>query len=61
LAILLASERHERDGSWWAWVSWVQKTGDRHKVVDVSAGGLRPLDAMLTLTYRAAFAATAES
>jgi hypothetical protein len=22
---LLAWERHERDGSWWAWVSWILK------------------------------------
>jgi len=40
---LLAWERHERDGSWWAWVSWVQEAGDRrmHKVVQVHAGSLR--------------------
>src|SRR6478736_5305644 len=32
---LLAWERHERDGSWWAWVSWMQEAGGRrdHKVV----------------------------
>jgi hypothetical protein len=43
---LLAWEQHERDGSWWAWVSWVQEAGDRrlHKVVQVRAGGLRPLE-----------------
>ncbi|MGN6173065.1 MAG: hypothetical protein ACTHPS_08950 [Streptosporangiaceae bacterium] len=43
---LLAWERHERDGSWWAWVSWVQETGGRrvHKVVQVRAGSLRPLE-----------------
>src|SRR5690348_14474538 len=31
---LLAWERHERDGSWWAWVSWVHESGGRrdHKV-----------------------------
>jgi hypothetical protein len=23
---LLAWERHERDGSWWAWVSWTHQT-----------------------------------
>ena len=36
---LLAWERHERDGSWWAWVSWVQESGGRHhhKVVHVRA------------------------
>ena len=34
---LLAWERHELDGSWWAWVSWVQEPGGRrlHKVVQV--------------------------
>jgi hypothetical protein len=44
---LLAWERHERDGSWWAWVSWVQESGGRHehKVVQVRAGSLRPLEA----------------
>jgi hypothetical protein len=43
---LLAWERHERDGSWWAWVSWVHQAGDRrdHKVVLVRAGSLRPLE-----------------
>jgi hypothetical protein len=43
---LLAWERHERDGSWWAWVSWVQESGGRrlHKVVQVRAGSLRPLE-----------------
>jgi hypothetical protein len=43
---LLAWERHERDGSWWAWVSWVQESGGRHhhKVVQVRASSLRPLE-----------------
>jgi hypothetical protein len=43
---LLAWERHERDGSWWAWVSWIQESGDRrlHTVVQVRAGSLRPLE-----------------
>ena len=43
---LLAWERHERDGSWWAWVPWVQESGGRrvHKVVQVRAGSLRPLE-----------------
>jgi hypothetical protein len=48
---LLASERHERDGSWWAWLSWVQESGGRHvhKVVRVRAAAcarwcrLRPI------------------
>ena len=46
---LLCWERHERDGSWHAWVSWVQSTGDpvhhRHRIVCVRAGTLRPLEA----------------
>jgi len=43
---LLAWERHERDGTWWAWVSWVQETGGRrdHKVALVRADSLRPLE-----------------
>jgi hypothetical protein len=43
---LLVWERHESDGSWWAWVSWVQEPCDRrlHKVVQVRAGSLRPLE-----------------
>jgi hypothetical protein len=43
---LLAWERHERDGSRWAWVSWVQESGGRHdhKVVQVRAGSVRPLE-----------------
>ena len=43
---LLAWEMHERDGSWHAWVSWIQQSGGRHvhKVVDVRAGSLRPLE-----------------
>jgi hypothetical protein len=42
----LAWERHESDGSWWAWVSWVQESGGRrnHKVVPVRASSLRPLE-----------------
>jgi hypothetical protein len=43
---LLAWERHERDGSWWAWVSWVHRAGGRsdHKVVLVRASSIRPLE-----------------
>jgi hypothetical protein len=45
---LLCWELHERDGSWYAWVSWVQSTGDpvrhRHKIACVRAGTLRPLE-----------------
>jgi hypothetical protein len=35
-----------RDGSWWAWVSWVHEAGGRrdHKVVLVRAKSLRPLE-----------------
>src|SRR6266576_5324842 len=28
---LLAWERHERDGSWWAWVSWIHESGGRRR------------------------------
>jgi hypothetical protein len=43
---LLCWEQHERDGSWWAWVSWVQQNGGRpvHKVVGVQAGSLAPIE-----------------
>jgi hypothetical protein len=43
---LLAWELMEIDGSWWAWVSWVQQSGGRpvHKVVTVRAAGLQPLE-----------------
>ena len=43
---LLAWEMHEHDGTWHAWVSWIQQTGGRHvhKVVDVRAGSLQPLE-----------------
>jgi len=43
---LLAWEKNEADGTWWAWGSWVQETGRRraHKVVQVRAASLRPLE-----------------
>jgi hypothetical protein len=43
---LLAWERQEGDRTWWAWVSWVHETGSRrvHKVVQVRAATLRPLE-----------------
>ena len=43
---LLAREKNEADGTWWAWVSWVQETGGRHvhKVVQVRAASRRPLE-----------------
>jgi hypothetical protein len=43
---LLAWERHKLDGSWWAWVSCVHESGGQryHKVVQVRAGSLRPLE-----------------
>jgi hypothetical protein len=43
---LLAWEMHEHDGTWHAWVSWIQQSGGRpvHKVVDVRAGSLQPLE-----------------
>ena len=44
---LLAWELTEVDGTWRAWVSWVQESGGRpvHKVVEVTASGLLPLEA----------------
>src|SRR6267378_3806732 len=43
---LLCWEKHERDGSWYAWVSWIQSTGDpvrhRHHVVSGRAEAARP-------------------
>jgi len=48
VAHLLCWEKHERDGSWHAWVSWVQSTGDpvrhRHHVVSVRADAVRRLE-----------------
>ncbi len=45
---LLCWEQHERDGTWHAWVSWVQSTGDpvrhRHRVVSVRAESVRRLE-----------------
>jgi hypothetical protein len=37
---------HERDGSWWAWVSWILESGSRHnhELVLVRADSLRPLE-----------------
>ena len=44
---LLEWRLHERNGEWWAWVSWVQTAGDRpkHMVVEVRAVSLRPIEA----------------
>jgi hypothetical protein len=43
---LLCWELQEVNGQWSAWVSWVQETGGRpvHKIVEVRAGSLSPLD-----------------
>ena len=45
---LLCWEKHERDGTWYAWVSWVQSTGDpvrhRHRVVSMHADSVRRLE-----------------
>jgi hypothetical protein len=45
---LLCWEQHERDGSWHAWVSWVQSTGHpvrhRHLIACVRAGTLRSIE-----------------
>jgi hypothetical protein len=44
---LLCWDRHERDGSWRAWVSWIQQTSSRavHKIVCVPGGSLTQLEA----------------
>jgi hypothetical protein len=48
VAHLLCWELHDRDHSWWAWISWVQSTGDpvrhRHHVVAVPASSVRPIE-----------------
>ena len=45
---LLCWESHEWDGTWYAWVSWVQSAGDpvrhRHRMVSVRADGVRRLE-----------------
>jgi hypothetical protein len=43
---LLAWELTEVDGTWRAWVSWVQQSGGRpiHKVVSIRASALQPLE-----------------
>jgi len=43
---LIAWEKIEGDSSRWAWVSWLQQAGGRHvhKVVQVQAASLRPLE-----------------
>jgi hypothetical protein len=43
---LLGWELTEIDGTWHAWVSWVQDAGGRplHKVVQVRAATLQPLE-----------------
>src|SRR5271165_7552289 len=55
---LLCWEQHERDGTWHAWVSWVQSTGDpvrhRHHVVSVRAGTARAARTALRRAARAA-------
>jgi hypothetical protein len=44
--LLLAWERHELDGTWWAIVVWIRTTGEtpRRQVVNVSARSIRPLE-----------------
>ena len=43
---LLAWELNETNGSWQAWISWVQRASGRpvQKIVNVSAAGLQPLE-----------------
>jgi hypothetical protein len=45
-AHLLCWERHEADGAWWAWISWLQEAADRprHHVVNVQADAVRQLE-----------------
>ncbi len=47
MAYLLCWDRHQRDGSWHAWVTWVMTTGNgpRRHVVSVRAENVRPLEA----------------
>ncbi len=47
VAYLLCWDRHQRDGSWHAWVTWVMTTGNgpRRHVVSVRAENVRPLEA----------------
>jgi hypothetical protein len=46
IAYLLAWERHDRDGSWWAWVTWIRTQRERpfRHVVSVSADQVRPAE-----------------
>ena len=46
LGHLPAWVKNEADGTWWAWVPWVREAGGRHvhKVVQVRAASLRPLE-----------------
>jgi hypothetical protein len=43
---LLAREKNEAEGTWWAWVSQMQETGGRHvhQVVQARAASLGPLE-----------------
>jgi hypothetical protein len=46
VAYLLCWERHERDGSWHAWVTWIRTQAGRpyRHVVSVRAASVRPLE-----------------
>ena len=46
VAYLLCWERHEGDGSWHAWVTWIRtQAGQPHRhVVSVRAASVRPLE-----------------
>src|ERR1039457_2661893 len=46
VAYLLCWERHERDGSWHAWVTWIRDQAGRPRrhIVSVRAARVRPLE-----------------
>jgi hypothetical protein len=46
VAYLLCWERHERDGSWHAWVTWIRTQAGRpcRHLVSVQAASVRPLE-----------------
>jgi hypothetical protein len=46
VAYLLCWEQHERDGSWYAWVTWIRAQAGRPRrhVVSVQAAYVHPLE-----------------
>jgi hypothetical protein len=45
VAYLLCWDQHDRDGSWWAWVTWIREASGRPRrhVANVRAEQLAPL------------------